>query len=131
MGLPSASAEAADLAGKLDTMRHVPVAEQPPGFYQRSLEWLHHPEPVVRQEAARFLGRHCQQSSDVEPLVAMVVSDNHPAVRKAAADCLGGVFRATRNRRINEVLAGVAKNPDEQPPVRSSAYAAIKRINGY
>lgn len=131
MNLPPASAEANDLADKLDSMRRVALPQQPPGFYERTLEWLHHPEPLVRQEATRYLARHCQQTSDVQALETMVVSDGHPAVRKAAADCLGGVFRATRNRNVNELLATVARNPDEHAQVRSAAYAAIKRINGY
>ena len=124
-------ASPAQLAAILNRARRQAVEQHPPGLYEQALEWLDHPDENVRQEAIHFLGRHFRQRRDAQVLLEMVVADAGAAVRKAAADCLGGVFRATRNREVNEVLATAARNPQEEAPVRTAAYAAIRRINGY
>ncbi len=103
----------------------------PTGFYEQARESLRHPDSGVRAEAVRFLGRHFQKRTEAMVLLEMVVLDSSSLVRRLAADCLGGIFRATRDRRVNEVLGSVAKNVEEDRDVRAAAYAAIRRINGH
>ncbi len=115
----------------IERMRHAPAEQHPSGFYEKVLGWLHDGDARVREQAVRFLARHCRQHDDAEHLIEMVAHDPDAEVRQAAADCLGGVFRQSRNREVNEVLAAVARNSDEEGPVRAAAYAAIRRVNGY
>ncbi len=120
-----------ELVERLARARRQPADQHPPGFFEQALELLHHSDDKVREEAVRFLGRHFRQRSDAQVLLEMVVADSSAPVRKSAAECLGGIFRSTRNRQVNEVLAPVAQNKEEDAEVRAAAYAAIKRINGY
>ena len=121
----------AKLAAGIARARLQPPDQHLPGFYEQVLEWLDHPDETVREEAILFLGRHIRQRSDAQALLETLAGDPSVSVRKAAADCLGGVFRATRNRQVCEVLGGVTRNKEEEGPVRAAAFAAIKRINGY
>ncbi len=120
-----------DLVEKLGRMRRSPAEQHPAGFYERVMEWLRHPEWEVREEAVRFLGRHCRQRSDAQVLLEVVAADPSAAVRLAAAECLGGIFRKTRDREVSEALAAIAQNTAEDPDVRAVAYAAMKRVSGY
>ena len=124
-------ASPAELASILARIRQQPAEQHPPGFYDQALAWLNHSHETVREQAIVFLGRHFRQRRDAQPLLEMVVADPSASVRKAAADCLGGVFRATRNLQVNEVLAIAARSTQEEGAVRAAAFAAIKRINGY
>ncbi len=129
-GLP-ADTPPAQLVEAITRERKQNPDRHPPGFYDQVLEWVEHPDETVREAAIHFLGRHFQHRSHAQVLLEMLVADPVIAVRKAAADCLGGVFRATRNREVCEVLAGAARNTEEEAMVRTAAFAAIKRINGY
>lgn len=120
-----------ELAERLARVRRRPADQHPPGFYEEAAEWLHHPDERVRAEAVRFLGRHFRQRGDAQVLLEMVAADSSALLRKLAAECLGGIFRSTRNRHVNEVLAGVAKDAEQEGEVRAAAYTAIRRINGY
>jgi hypothetical protein len=120
-----------ETATRIASMRHAPAEQHPPGFYEKVLDWLHDEDPRVREEAVRFLARHWRDRDDAAHLLEMVLRDTEAEVRLAAAECLGGVFRATRNREVDEQLAGVARNAEEEAKVRAAAYAAIRRINGY
>ncbi len=126
---PQASPQ--ELAAAIAHTRLLPADRHPPGFYEQTLGWLNHPDEAVREQAILFVGRHFRQRSDAQPLLEILVADPTLSVRKAAADCLGGVFRATRNRQVNEVLATATRNTEEDGSVRAAAYAAIRRINGY
>lgn len=123
-------AEAVQLADKIEAMRHQPAAQHPPGFYEKTHEWLRHEAPPVRRAAAHYLARHCRQHADAEALLDMVVHDSEASVRATAAECLGGIFRQSRNREANDVLAAVTRDRQEEGAVRAAALAAIKRING-
>jgi hypothetical protein len=120
-----------ETATRIASMRHAPAEQHPPGFYEKVLDWLHDEDPRVREESVRFLARHWRDRDDAAHLLEMVLRDTEAEVRLAAAECLGGVFRATRNREVDEQLAGVARNAEEEARVRAAAYAAIRRINGY
>jgi vesicle coat complex subunit len=61
----------------------------------------------------------------------MVVDDPDTQVRATAAECLGGIFRRSRNREANAILAAVTRNQEEDGAVRAAALAAIRRVNGY
>ncbi len=61
----------------------------------------------------------------------MVVDDPDSQVRATAAECLGGIFRRSRNREANAVLADIVRNTGEEGAVRAAAMAAIRRVNGY
>ncbi len=121
----------AELAGRLARARQQAAERHPEGLYEEAVESLQHPDAAVRQEAVVFLGRHLRKRDDAQVLLKMVAADPSPEVRKLSAQCLGGIFRSTRNRQVNEVLAEAAKKPDEDAAVRAMAYAAIRRINGY
>lgn len=125
------AAERSKVAAGIERMRHTPADQQPPGFYGQVLDWLHDADPQVRKEAVRYLAKHCANHDDAAHLLEMVARDSDPEVRRAAAECLGGIFRAMRNREAAEVLAEVARNSEEEGAVRAAAYAAIRRINGY
>ena len=103
--------------------------EHPPGLYALVLEWLNDPDEEVRHEAVMFLGRHLRQLSDAQTLLEMVVADPSERIRKEVADCLGGIFRNTHDRRVAALLADVARDPREDGLVRSAALGAIRRIN--
>ncbi len=122
--------EAEQIALRIEQMRHAPASEHPAGFYEKVQQWLRHDDWHVREEAVRFFAKHCQSLSDAAPLLDMLTSDRSVEVRRASAECLGGLYRATRNRPANEKLADVARNADEDETVRAAAYAAIRRING-
>ncbi len=126
-----AGPSAQELADRLARARRQPADVLPTGFYEQARESLRHPDSGVRAEAVRFLGRHFQKRTEAMVLLEMVVLDSSSLVRRLAADCLGGIFRATRDRRVNEVLGSVAKNVEEDRDVRAAAYAAIRRINGH
>jgi len=112
-------------------MRHQPADQHPPGFYEKNKEWLRHESPEVRCAALRYLAQHCRQHSDAETLLKMVVDDPDAQVRATAAECLGGIFRRSRNREANAVLAAVTRNQEEEGAVRAAALAAVRRVNGY
>ncbi len=120
----------AELVGRLARARQQAAERHPEGLYEEAVESLQHPDAAVRQEAVVFLGRHLRKRDDAQVLLEMVAADPSPEVRKLSAQCLGGIFRSTRNRQVNQVLAEAAKNPDEDAAVRAMAYAAIRRING-
>ena len=129
-GTPSGES-AAELAARLARVRQQTADRHPPGFHEQVIEWLQHPEAAVREEAVRFLARHFRERADGQVLLEMVAADPSPEVRTWSAKCLGGVFRSSRDRQVNQVLAAVSNNPDEDGEVRGAAYAAIRRINGY
>ena len=123
--------ETLPLEEKIEAMRHQPADQHPPGFYEKNKEWLRHESPEVRCAALRYLAQHCRQHSDAETLLKMVVDDPDAPVRATAAECLGGIFRRSRNREANAVLAAVTRNQEEEGAVRAAALAAIRRVNGY
>ena len=87
----------------------------PEGLYEEAVESLQHPDAAVRQEAVVFLGRHLRKRDDAQVLLEMVAADPSPEVRKLSAQCLGGIFRSTRNRQVNQVLAEAAKTRMRMP----------------
>lgn len=133
--MPESGADAgpppAELVRLLERARRQPSTQHPAGFYERAIGLLDHAEAEVREEALRFLAQHCRQRTDAQVLLTMVEADANAAVRRAAAECLGGIFRNTRNRETLGALAAVVRNPQEDGLVRGAAMAAIKRINGY
>lgn len=126
-----AGPSSSELVRRLERARRQPSTQLPAGFYDQAVGFLDHAEAEVREEAMRFLAQHCRQRSDAQVLLTMVEADPSPAVRRVAAECLGGIFRNTRNREALEALAAVVRNPQEDGYVRGAAMAAIKRINGY
>jgi len=123
--------ETLPLEQKIEAMRHQPVDQHPLGFYEKTKDWLRHESPEVRGAALRYLAQHCRQHSDAETHLKMVVDDPDTQVRATAAECLGGIFRRSRNREANAVLAAVSRNQEEEGAVRAAALAAIRRVNGY
>lgn len=123
--------ETLPLEEKIEAMRHQPANQHPPGFYEKTKDWLRHESPEVRRAALRYLAQHCRQHSDAETLLKMVVDDPDTQVRATAAECLGGIFRRSRNREANAVLAAVTRNQEEEGTVRAAALAAVRRVNGY
>ena len=123
--------EALPLGQKIEAMRHQPANQHPLGFYEKTKDWLRHESPEVRGAALRYLAQHCRQHSDAETHLKMVVDDPDTQVRATAAECLGGIFRRSRNREANAVLAAVSRNQEEEGAVRAAALAAIRRVNGY
>lgn len=104
--------------------------ELPAGAYEQVLDLISEADPHVRKEAALFLARHLRSRDESQIILDILDSDPNPEVRKAAADCLGGLFRLTRDRNVSEVLTKIAKDEEEDGSVRGAAYAAIKRIHG-
>ena len=102
-----------ELAEKLARARQEPAERHPPGFYEQATEWLQHPDATVRREAVRFLGRHFRKRSDAQVVLEMVAADPSPEVRTCAAQCLGGIFRSTRDHQVNQVLAATTRNREE------------------
>jgi len=123
--------ETLPLEQKIEAMRHQPADQHPLGFYEKTKDWLRHESPEVRGAALRYLAQHCRQHSDAETHLKMVVDDPDTQVRATAAECLGGIFRRSRNREANAVLAAVSRNQEEEGAVRAAALAAIRRVNGY
>ena len=123
--------ETLPLEQKIEAMRHQPANQHPLGFYEKTKDWLRHESPEVRRAALRYLAQHCRQHSDAETHLKMVVDDPDTQVRATAAECLGGIFRRSRNREANAVLAAVSRNQEEDGAVRAAALAAIRRVNGY
>jgi hypothetical protein len=123
--------ETLPLEQKIEAMRHQPANQHPLGFYEKTKDWLRHESPEVRGAALRYLAQHCRQHSDAETHLKMVVDDPDTQVRATAAECLGGIFRRSRNREANAVLAAVTRNQEEEGAVRAAALAAIRRVNGY
>jgi HEAT repeat protein len=123
--------ETLPLEEKIEAMRHQPANQHPLGFYEKTKDWLRHESPEVRRAALRYLAQHCRQHSDAETHLKMVVDDPDTQVRATAAECLGGIFRRSRNREANAVLAAVTRNQEEEGAVRAAALAAIRRVNGY
>jgi hypothetical protein len=120
----------AEIAASISGWRLRDEREHPPGLYQLVLEWLNDPDEDVRHEAVQFIGRHLHQLSDAQTLLEMVTADPSASMRKTVADCLGGVFRNTHDRRVLSVLAAVSKDTGEDGQVRAAALGAIRRING-
>jgi HEAT repeat protein len=117
------------LAQQIAQTRRLPPEKHPRGFYELTLEWLNDPQDDVRREALLYLARHLRQRADAQAMLDMVVGDWNADVRRIAAECLGGVFRNSRNTAVAEVLARVSRNANEDRAVRAAANAAIKRIN--
>jgi HEAT repeat protein len=124
-------AEIPSIAEQIAERRRQHSDQHPPGFYEKVLDWLNDPDHEVRREAVLYLARHLRSREEAGVIVDLLDSDPNVEVRKAAAECVGGVFRATRNRGVLEVLARVSKDSDEDGQVRAAAYQAIKKINAY
>lgn len=124
-------ADTPSIAEQIADWRRKPADEHPAGFYEKVLDWLNDPDHEARREAVLYLARHLRSRDEASVIIDLLDSDPNAEVRKAAAECLGGVFRATRNRDVLEILARVSKDSDEDGLVRAGAYHAIKKINGY
>jgi len=83
------------------------------------------PEPVIRVEACRALGK-VGTSEDATVLARMMNVDQNPDCRVAAVDALGQL--KSNDPRIHSVL--VTGLEHEEPSIRHASYQALKATTG-
>jgi HEAT repeat protein len=87
----------------------------------RLTELLNHPDPAVRRNAARTLGRIGEAARPSAPALAARLTDDDPAVREYAAKALGGIGPSAA-AAVPELVKLL---DDPEPQVRQGAVVAL------
>lgn len=92
----------------------------------RFIALAHHPDALVRGHAIQQLADWDKAGEQATPIVLDALSDTDRLVREAAvgAVMIGGL----RSEGLKGALLHTAGNPGEDPTIRSSALAALKRF---
>jgi HEAT repeat protein len=92
----------------------------------RFIALAHHPDALVRGHAIQHLADWDRAGEEATPVVLDALSDPDRLVREAAvgAVMIGGLH----SEGLKGALLHIAGNPDEDPAIRGSALAALKRF---
>jgi HEAT repeat protein len=86
---------------------------------------LDHPDPYIREEAVRILVTRWKEETYRGRAAEMLISDEAPDVRGAAAYALAAVANDATRIEDTKLLCGVLLNSHEEPNVRGAAYDAL------
>jgi HEAT repeat protein len=108
----------------LEALYEVPKVHQPE-LVGVIAPLLDHCDPYVREEAIRILITRWKLEKYRDRAAEMLVSDEAPDVRGAAAYALGSVASNATRAEHTRLLLDTLRNRDEEPNVRGAAYDAL------
>ena len=108
----------------LEALYKVPKVQQP-GLVGVISPLLDHTDPYIREEAIRILVTRWKLERYRDWAADMLVHDEAPDVRGAAAYALAAVATPTTSAEHTELLLDALQNTDEEPNVRGAAYDAL------
>lgn len=122
------------IASKLDSRRDphlilealytVPKVQQP-GLVDVIAPLLDHSDPYIREEAIRILVTRWKLERYLNRAAEMLVSDEAPDVRGAAAYALAAAAIDATRAEHTRLLLDTLRNTDEVPNVRGAAYDGL------
>lgn len=114
-------------------------AHAKPMFQSRSLAeaCLEHEDLEIRRAALVVLEAHCESAVPGEPdeqfgktCERLALTDRDTSIRSLALGCLGSLYAAAGNARVEQLIAWIVFDASEPLEVRISAYRSLLEIRG-